>query len=67
MIGVKARIFEKEEKTDIVLEAENQTEEEQLENIWVSREKVTILSVCRIGKPSPSGIFLSLKTKGNEN
>ncbi len=64
---VKARILSKVEKTDIVLEAENETEEKRLDDIWEARENITLVSICRIGEPSRPGIYLSLKTKSGGN
>ena len=60
---MRAKIFDKGEKTEIVLEAESEKEEKQIEGIWAKREEITLASVCRIQEPSPPGIFLSLKRK----
>jgi len=60
---MRARILEKAEGADIVLEADNKKEEKQLERIWASRESIALASLCRIGEPSTPGIFLSLRTK----
>lgn len=58
---MRAKIFDKGKKTQIVLEAENDEERKQINGVWALRDDVRLASVCRIKDPSPVGIFLSLE------
>ena len=61
---MKAKILQKIEKTEIVLEAESEIEEKQLGKIWELKEKIILASICRIGEPSPRpGLFLTFNIK----